>query len=110
MSKFVNQRVNPESFLLISPVGVMNSLGCVYPSHNLLSLIKEKISLYVIAFLFAMIKNFLLYSISKLMKGIVSENGSLVTTISAFSKSFKHSGESKLPLPLRRFAFLCFLI
>ena len=110
MSKFVNQRVNPESFLLISQVGVMNSLGRVYPNHILFSLINGNTSLYVIAFLFAIIKNFLLYSISNLTNALKSENGGFVTITSASFKSSKHSGESKLPLPFKISILSCSLI
>src|SRR4030042_5996108 len=82
--------MNPEKFrLLFTPI------------HSLSSLINLKTSLYVIAFQFPIIKNFLPYSTSSATYSLNNENGGLVTTMSASFRRLMHSSLRKSPSPLR---------
>ena len=96
VGKFVNQQMLPN--FLVVPSGCTNSFGEVQPFHSLFSLINGKISLYVISFIFPIIRNCFLCSISKATNSRNFENAGIVTTMSASSSSLTHSGIAKTPV------------
>lgn len=70
-----------------------------YPSHILFSLMRGKVSLYLVALCGAMTTNDFSCSMSVVMYSRISENGGFVTTMSASSRSAIHSALRKSPSP-----------